>query len=202
MQALLSPAYNGAKKKPLPELEASLPMQANHFFYPNASFEQIKSKPKFKAAPLKHPCRPGREAGFSCTACRRYVSCDSELSGVRSRNHCPHCLWSRHMDLNRPGDRLSLCRRRMKPVGLALKKTNQKYSLEPGGELKLIHVCEGCGKISINRIAADDNAFMIWIVFENSLHSGEEITGRIRSEGIQMLQSADEKIVHMRLYGK
>ncbi len=177
-------------------------MQANSFFYSNATFERIKSKPKCKSAQLARLFRAGRETRFSCLHCHQCVSCDPEWSGVRSRNHCPHCLWSRHVDLNHPGDRLSPCGGRMEPVGLTLKKTNQKYSPEPGGELMLVHVCQACEKISINRIAADDNTFMVWQVFERSLTLLGELSARIGLEGIQMLRTSDEKIVQTRLFGK
>ncbi len=177
-------------------------MQANQLFYPDVSFERIRPKPKIKPALQVLLPRSRREAGFSCAHCRQYISCDPELSGVQNRNHCPHCLWSLHMDLNRPGDRLSRCQKRMKPVGLALKKTHRKYGFEPGSELMLVHVCQACGKISINRIAADDNAFAIWQVFERSPTLAEELSARISQEGIEILQSGDEGIVRTRLFGK
>ena len=64
-----------------------------------------------------------------------------------NRNHCPHCLWSRHMDI-RPGDRLSPCRSPMKPIAVWVK---------PDGEWFLIHRCEQCSTIKANRIGADDS---------------------------------------------
>ncbi len=177
-------------------------MQANPFFYPDVSFERISSKPRSKPALRERLPRSRREAGFSCAHCHQYVSCDPETAGVQNRNHCPHCLWSRHMDLKAAGDRLSRCQGRMKPVGLALKKTRQKYGILPGGELMLVHTCESCGKISINRIAADDNTFMVWQVFERSLTLSADAAGQISQEGIQVLGAADQAIVRLRLYGK
>ncbi len=177
-------------------------MQANPFFYPDASFERMRPKPKIKPAMGAHPCRSRREGQFSCVHCRQCVSCNPEFSAVQNRNHCPYCQWSRHMDLNHPGDRLSRCQGRMKPVGLALKKTRQKYGILPGGELMLVHVCEACGKISINRIAADDSAFVIWQVFERSLTLTADVAGRINQEGIQLLGLGDQEIVRLRLFGK
>jgi DNA-directed RNA polymerase subunit RPC12/RpoP len=44
---------------------------------------------------------------FFCLRCGVIVSSTYELSGVRNRNHCPYCLWSRHLDWRTPGDRLS-----------------------------------------------------------------------------------------------
>lgn len=51
------------------------------------------------------------------------------------------------MDL-RPGDRRSSCRGLMKAIGLWV---------QPKGEWSLIHRCENCGIIRVNRIAGDDN---------------------------------------------
>ena len=60
--------------------------------------------------------------GFRCTHCGAFVTRDTLLSGVVNRNHCPYCLWSRHVDWQRAGDRMSACKGRMYPVGLALKR--------------------------------------------------------------------------------
>jgi hypothetical protein len=57
----------------------------------------------------------------------------------------------------------------MRPVGLALKKTNKKYGGAFTGELMLVHQCLECGKKVINRIAADDDVETILAVFQASL---------------------------------
>src|SRR5512133_632213 len=74
---------------------------------------------------------------FKCNHCRQHVSAASFLSGVVNRNHCPYCLWSRHLDYYKPGDRLAACKAKMRPVGLTLKATRKKYSPESQGELML-----------------------------------------------------------------
>ncbi len=57
----------------------------------------------------------------------------------------------------------------MKPIGLTFKWEGvDKYNNLREGELMLIHECTGCGKISINRIAADDNEETILKVFDES----------------------------------
>ncbi len=177
-------------------------MQADPFFYSNPAFERLRSRPKKRFCRQEIPYRRAKETGFSCTHCHRHVTCDSSISGVRNRNHCPCCLWSRHVDLKTPGDRLGTCQARMQPVGLTLKRTNQKYGLEPDGELMLIHICEACGKISINRIAADDSASAILDVFRTSLKSGARLRARFVDAGIQLLRAADRKLVQTRLFGK
>ncbi len=67
--------------------------------------------------------------------------------GSRQRNHCPHCLWSLHVDLKK-GDRRSGCRGLMEPISVWVK---------PSSEWAVIHRCRSCGFIRTNRIAGDDN---------------------------------------------
>ena len=106
---------------------------------------------------------------FDCCHCGRRVSADARLSGVNHRNHCPHCLWSRHMDLLAPGDRLCACKGPMPPVGLAFKRAHKKYAPLGPGELMLVHRCAACGHLSLTRVAADDCPAKLWDVFEESL---------------------------------
>jgi hypothetical protein len=44
-------------------------------------------------------------ADFTCKHCGAFVSALSVASGVINRNHCPFCLYSRHVDLFKAGDR-------------------------------------------------------------------------------------------------
>src|SRR5512136_742535 len=107
------------------------------------------------------------KTGFTCRHCNMPVSSASCLSGVQNRNHCPYCLWSRHLDLYSAGDRLSACKSLMQPVGLTLKLTRKRYGTERG-ELMLIHLCAECRHLSINRIAADDDSQTVLTVFDDS----------------------------------
>ncbi len=68
-----------------------------------------------------------------------------------------------------PGDRLSACKAGMRPVGLALKRVNKKYGSPKAGELMLVHACSECGKVSLNRLAADDDPQAVLETFEASL---------------------------------
>src|SRR5512142_1353625 len=137
---------------------------------------------------------------FRCKHCLAYVSTDPILSGVNNRNHCPYCLYSRHMDLYEAGDRLSACKADMKPVGLALKRTIKKYGSRQG-ELMMIHQCVACGSVSINRIAADDDNETILAIFVGSLHLDPQTGARIAQSGTQPLQAGDLDLVRTRLYG-
>ncbi len=115
-----------------------------------------------QASAYRNPAEFKREEdGFKCVSCKSWVSASRESSGVVHRNHCPVCLVSLHVDLNKAGDRRAACRSRMVALGLTFKKVNKRYPGEGLGELMLIQRCTGCGKISINRIAADDNPGML-----------------------------------------
>lgn len=123
------------------------------------------------------------------------------LSGVHHRNHCPYCLSSRHLDLFKAGDRLSACKASMRPVALTLKKTVKKYSTQDKGEIMLVHRCEGCGKISINRIAADDSAEVLMDVFERSSSmSRQEFL--FEQDDINILTSYDRPVLQTQLLGR
>lgn len=128
---------------------------------------------------------------FRCAHCQQLVSAEHMVSGVNNRNHCPYCLWSRHLDLFVAGDRLSACKGQMKVIGLTMKKSRNKYRLESGGELMLIHECVDCGAFSINRIAADDDPESIWEVFHASLLSGYRLRARCEADGIRLLDTED-----------
>jgi hypothetical protein len=138
--------------------------------------------------------------GFRCTHCHAFVSSEPGFSGVRNRNHCPYCLWSRHLDLYSAGDRLSACKASMRPVGLTIKTTRKKYGTGHG-ELMLIHACEECNAISINRIAADDDPHGVVNVFEGSLCLGARQFARLESESIKILGELDRGSVYAQLFG-
>ncbi len=149
---------------------------------------------------MKHRFESSR-ADFKCIHCHYLVSADMTVSGVHNRNHCPYCLWSRHLDLYQAGDRLCACKSKMQPVGLTLKRMNKKYGHAQQGELMLIHFCIECGEISINRIAADDDADTIFTIFQNSLRLEPAVHNAIQRNGVQALHNADAGIVRARLFG-
>ena len=91
----------------------------------------------------------------------------------------------------------------MKPIGLTFKQEGiDKYGLLRQGELMLIHECLGCGKISINRIAGDDNPETILRVFEESqgLPSGKKEL--LKRSGIEIISEGDRKKIIIQLFGK
>lgn len=95
--------------------------------------------------------------GFTCSFCQKFVPLTKKMA-VRNRNHCPFCLWSKHLDSKTAGDRKSECLGGMEPIGLTSKKSGlDKWGKTKEGEWMLIHRCQKCGKISLNRLAADDS---------------------------------------------
>lgn len=158
----------------------------------------------------KHPCRRygwvdvlhPRNGDFTCAHCHQPVSADPLLSGVNNRNHCPYCLWSRHMDLFEAGDRLAACKAPMQPLGLALKQTHKKYSRQAQGELMLVHCCTACGRACLNRIAADDDSQSLFEIFEGSLEMDIQLKAQLAQQGIRLLASDDLELVAAQLRGK
>lgn len=82
---------------------------------------------------------------FRCRRCKAMVG--PPPSGGRQRNHCPRCLYSRHVDDRTPGDRASDCGALMAPIGVYTRRN---------GEYVVVHRCLGCGTVRYNRVAADD----------------------------------------------
>lgn len=89
--------------------------------------------------------RPDESAGFACVRCGWAVS--GSAWGTRQRNHCPACLWSRHVD-EVIGDRRSACNQPMEPIAMAS---------QTSGEWSIVHRCTGCGTLRANRVAGDDD---------------------------------------------
>ena len=79
------------------------------------------------------------DSGFVCQHCGKTV----EPLGYTSRNHCPFCLCSLHLDEN-PGDRASACGGLMEPVG-AEPDARRGYII--------VHRCQKCGAVRRNRAA-------------------------------------------------
>lgn len=132
---------------------------------------------------------------FKCINCDGWVRVKRGI-GVKTQNHCPFCLFSKHVD-NKVGDRKSKCFGEMEPIALTFKKTEGKT-----GELMLVHLCRRCQKVSINRIAVDDKEDLLMSVFENSLSLSPEIKERLQKEEIQILSETEKPELLTQLFGK
>jgi ribosomal protein L37E len=72
--------------------------------------------------------------------------CGEKVIGDGYTNHCPKCLWSKHVDVN-PGDRAATCGGMMRPVKVEFEK----------GEYLLTHHCEKCGFERRKKVERADN---------------------------------------------
>ena len=72
--------------------------------------------------------------------------CGQSVQGNGYANHCPFCLWSRHVDIE-PGDRLEICRGMMEPIRVTAE----------GDGYKITHRCQSCGDIRQNIVAREDD---------------------------------------------
>ncbi|MEX0931373.1 MAG: RNHCP domain-containing protein [Candidatus Paceibacterota bacterium] len=73
-------------------------------------------------------------------------NCGKEVVGNGYRNHCPFCLYGKHVDVL-PGDRLSACKGTMKPIDVELKGSIERIRFK----------CISCGHEFVNKVAEDDN---------------------------------------------
>ena len=79
------------------------------------------------------------DSGFVCAHCGREV----RPLGYTSRNHCPFCLWSIHIDEN-PGDRACECLGLLEPI---------RVEPDPRKGYVIVHRCQKCGAIRRCRAA-------------------------------------------------
>ena len=79
------------------------------------------------------------DASFVCANCGREV----QPLGYSSRNHCPFCLYSLHVDIM-PGDRENPCGGVMDAI---------KVEPDPKKGYIIIHKCRKCGEIKRNKAA-------------------------------------------------
>lgn len=72
--------------------------------------------------------------------------CGAVVHGNGYTNHCPNCLWSRHVD-NNPGDRAAACQGLMRPIAVA----------PTANGFIITHKCETCGKTIKQKSAENDD---------------------------------------------
>ena len=82
------------------------------------------------------------DESFVCEKCGKKVN----PLGYSSRDHCPFCLYSKHVDIN-PGDRLNKCQGLLIPIDI--EKFKDTY--------KIIYKCKKCNELHKNIIAKDDD---------------------------------------------
>lgn len=104
-----------------------------------------------------------RNESFECLSCKKTV----EKASKTSRNHCPFCLTSIHVDELVPGDRASLCEGIMSATAVIFNSTKSIYQLE--------FTCKKCRKIHRNKIADDDDAALIGqLIYETNVRQSQK----------------------------
>ncbi len=93
-----------------------------------------------------------RVEDFTC------INCKKEIRGTGYTDHCPHCLYSIHVDIN-PGDRMAECKGVMVPVGVEKEK----------GRYIIYYQCLKCNYKKRVKIAEDDNLEKIISLSTNTI---------------------------------
>ncbi|PIQ91533.1 MAG: hypothetical protein COV70_03220 [Parcubacteria group bacterium CG11_big_fil_rev_8_21_14_0_20_39_22] len=117
----------------------------------NNNAKKVSQKPRKKKARrqetnLKSKSRPfskkftRKKENFTC----KY--CGEKVKGDGYTNHCPKCLWSKHVDIN-PGDRKEKCLGLMEPSSIEIKSGNHI----------IVHRCETCGFVRRNKFGEKDS---------------------------------------------
>lgn len=88
-------------------------------------------------------------------------NCGKKTTGNGYTNHCPNCLFSKHVDIN-PGDRQANCGGMMEPIGVECSGVSYVITFK----------CRRCGATKRNKAALNDN-------FETILETAK--TGAARS---------------------
>lgn len=87
------------------------------------------------------------DEAFTCENCGEKI----EPLGYTCRDHCSHCLYSKHVDIN-PGDREEECHGLLEPI---------RVELDSKKGYVIIYRCKKCGAIRKNKAANDDNMDLI-----------------------------------------
>ncbi len=84
--------------------------------------------------------------------------CGTKVTGTGYTNHCPQCLWSKHVDVD-PGDRASNCGGMMSPDAIEV----------VGEESVIVHQCTKCKHVKRNKVAkGDDYATVIAVARQSA----------------------------------
>jgi Zn finger protein HypA/HybF involved in hydrogenase expression len=78
---------------------------------------------------------------FTCEKCGTFVKGDGYT------DHCPACLWSKHVDIN-PGDRASECGGMLEPVGIEVRSDKNRIH----------YICQKCKKSHRVRVSPGDDS--------------------------------------------
>ena len=94
------------------------------------------------------------DENFICSNCNKAV----EKLNYTARDHCPFCLFSKHVDIM-PGDRKNECCGLLEPIDI--EKFKDTY--------KIIYKCRKCNQLHKNIIANDDDFEIILKIMQNKI---------------------------------
>lgn len=77
-------------------------------------------------------------------------NCGARVKGSGYTNHCPSCLWSKHVDVN-PGDRENSCQGIMEPVDVYFKSQEWYLNQE----------CQKCKVVNVIKVLPEDSQEVI-----------------------------------------
>ncbi|MGI6742070.1 MAG: RNHCP domain-containing protein [Eubacteriales bacterium] len=105
------------------------------------------------------------DGGFVCAHCGREVP----PLKTTSRDHCPYCLWSLHIDIN-PGDRANSCLGQLEPM-TAYPDAKKGYVI--------VYRCRKCGEVrkcraALNGNEPDDLSLIIALTSEQFSYQGHK----------------------------
>lgn len=83
----------------------------------------------------------------------------------------------------------------MMPIGLKFKNLKENpFTGRMNGELMAVHACLGCGKISANRIAGDDNSYMLLQLLKDSSQLSSNFTDELAKKAFSYSQAKTESL--------
>ena len=85
--------------------------------------------------------------------------CGAEVVGDGYTNHCPTCLWSKHVDVS-PGDRAAACGGMMEPIEI----------MQNGRDFLVLHKCVACSYIKKNKLARNDDMEVVVTIARHNAH--------------------------------
>lgn len=74
-------------------------------------------------------------------------NCGNRVTGNGYTDHCPFCLWGKHVDVN-PGDRAAECGGSMEPLGVE----------ERSGVYRIRYQCRKCEHSFVVKTAGNDDS--------------------------------------------
>jgi len=93
------------------------------------NFKRVKDPPSHKASEGQRNFVRFKES-FVCE------NCGHKVVGDGYTDHCPKCLWGKHVDDEIPGDRASECRGLMEPVKTVVSMSDVSF--------QIIYKCTKC----------------------------------------------------------